>query len=68
MEIRTEDAVQIIDALGGTNAVARMCEITPPSVSDWKKTGIPKAWLKYLRLARPDVFIGSAPLPEQEAA
>ena len=47
---------QVIDALGGTNAVARLCEIAPASVSDWKKKGIPKARLMYLKLAMPKVF------------
>jgi hypothetical protein len=51
------DTNQIIDALGGTSAVARLCEIRPPSVSGWLARGrIPKARLMYLKLARPDVF------------
>lgn len=50
------EANKIIDKLGGTNATARICEITPPSVSDWRKTGIPKPWKKYLQLLRPDLF------------
>ncbi|MFW7266288.1 hypothetical protein [Pseudomonas juntendi] len=35
----------IIDALGGTFRVAELCEVRPPSVSDWKKHGIPRALL-----------------------
>ena len=50
------DANQIIDALGGTFAVARLCNVRPPSVSEWRRTGIPEARLQFLRLARPDVF------------
>lgn len=51
------DTNKIIDALGGTSAVARLCEIKPPSVSEWRATGsIPKARLMFLKLARPDVF------------
>jgi len=46
----------VIDALGGTSEVARLCDIQPPSVSEWRHRGIPKAQLKYLQLARPDVF------------
>lgn len=46
----------IIDRLGGTSETARLCEVKPPSVSEWRKTGIPKAQLKFLRLARPEVF------------
>lgn len=51
-----KEANRIIDALGGTNATARMFEIEPPSVSDWRKTGIPKPRLMYLKIARPDLF------------
>lgn len=54
--MRRMDANQIIDALGGTNEVARLCEIKPPSVSEWRRDGIPHARLMFLKLARPDVF------------
>lgn len=47
---------QIIEALGGTFRVAELCEVRPPSVSDWKKHGIPRARMMFLRIARPDVF------------
>lgn len=48
---------EIIDALGGTSAVAELCDIKPPSVSEWKdRNEIPKARLMYLQLVRPDVF------------
>lgn len=46
----------IIDALGGTSKTAEMFEIAPASVSDWRKNGIPKPRLMYLKLARPDLF------------
>ena len=47
---------KIIDQLGGTAAVARLCEIKPSSVSEWKaRNVIPKAQMKYLMLLRPDV-------------
>lgn len=48
---------EIIDQLGGTFEVARLCEVQPPSVSEWRRNGIPKARLMFLRLARPEVFI-----------
>ncbi len=35
-------ASEIIDVLGGTNSVAAMLGIRPPSVSEWKKAGIPE--------------------------
>ncbi|HDR9052651.1 TPA: hypothetical protein QDB02_000333 [Burkholderia vietnamiensis] len=46
----------VIDRLGGTSAVARIFEIKPPSVHEWRRNGIPKARLQFLRLAHPRVF------------
>jgi len=60
----TENPNTIIDALGGTSATARLCEVQPPSVSEWRKNGIPKAQLKFLKLARPDAF-PNAPKPKR---
>ena len=51
----------IIDALGGTVTVATLCEVTPPSVSEWRKNGIPRARRLFLRTIRPDLF----PMPAQ---
>lgn len=53
---KTEMANYVIDSLGGTSAVARLCEIEPPSVTGWRSNGIPKAWLRYFRCSRPDIF------------
>lgn len=50
------DTNVIIDKLGGTAEVARLCEITAQAVSQWRDDGIPKARLMYLTLLRPDVF------------
>ena len=47
---------QIIDELGGTAEVARLCEISSQAVSQWRSNGIPRAQLKFLRAVRPDVF------------
>ena len=48
---------QIIDELGGTCAVARLCGgIKPPAVTQWRTNGIPQARLMYLKVIRPDVF------------
>lgn len=49
-------ASEIIDRLGGTSEVARLCEVRQPSVSEWRKNGIPKAREMYLRAIRPDIF------------
>lgn len=52
------DANKIIDDLGGTSAVAELCELTTGAVSQWRTsvTGIPKPWIKYFAAIRPDVF------------
>jgi hypothetical protein len=52
------DDSKIIDELGGTGAVAAMFEppIKPPSVSEWRKKGIPDDRRQILKLLRPDVF------------
>lgn len=44
-------AVQVIEALGGTAAVARIFKIAMPSVTAWKEVGIPPARMMFLRLA-----------------
>lgn len=65
------DVNQIIDKLGGTSEVARLCEINPASVSEWKSNKeIPKARLMFLRLARPEVFADEvkSAIPEKAAA
>ncbi len=64
---------QIIDLLGGTAAVARLCKIRSPSVSEWRKTGIPEARRQFLEVIRPDVFSQAKkqnlrPAPKGEAA
>lgn len=33
---------KMIELLGGTNAVAKMCEVSPGAVSQWRINGIPK--------------------------
>lgn len=48
----------VIDRLGGTSAVARICECKPPSVHQWRTDGIPKPRLQFLRLAHPEAFEG----------
>ena len=50
------DHSRLIDDLGGTGAVARMFEIEPPSVSYWRKHGIPKSRLMYLKATHPAKF------------
>lgn len=50
------DPSKIIDALGGTAEVAKICRVRSPSVSEWRRNGIPDARLQFLQLLRPDVF------------
>lgn len=52
-------ASEIIDRLGGTTEVARLCRIKPPSVSEWRATGIPPARRQFLELLRPEAFAGN---------
>jgi len=47
---------ELIDKLGGTAEVARICEVKPPSVSEWRTAGIPPARLMYLKVIKPEVF------------
>lgn len=47
---------EVIEALGGTFRVAELCEVRPPSVSGWRKYGIPRARMMFLRAAKPEVF------------
>lgn len=61
------EAKQVIDRLGGTSKVAALCDIKPPSVSDWKKHGIPKPWRKFLLTAHPEAF-QSVEQPNQEGS
>jgi hypothetical protein len=56
---------KIIDALGGSSAVAELCEVTVGAVSQWRTEGIPKARLMYLKVIRPDIF---SPTKSKEAA
>ena len=50
---------QIIDALGGTLAVATLCQVTQGAVSQWRVNGIPKPRLMLLQLMYPDVCDGT---------
>jgi DNA-binding transcriptional regulator YdaS (Cro superfamily) len=51
-------AVEVIKAIGGNKAVADLCAISSPSVSEWKRKdrGIPPAREQYLRVIRPAAF------------
>lgn len=58
-----EQAVRVIDGLGGVNATARFFEIEPSSVSEWRTAGVPQARLRHLRDVRPDLVPPEARIP-----
>lgn len=51
-------ATQVIDVLGGTAEVARLFDVRMPSVSDWKRDGIPHARMMLLRETRKEQLAG----------
>lgn len=53
---QTIDPNVIIDRCGGTSEVALLCEVTTGAVSQWRKDGIPRARMAFLRLAKPQAF------------
>lgn len=61
------DTNKIIDSLGGTVEVARLCDVKPQAVSQWRSKGIPKYRLQYLELLKPDVF-GIKPAKQKRKA
>lgn len=46
----TTFADSVIDALGGTTAVARLADIPTSTVHSWRTIGIPRSRLAHLRL------------------
>jgi DNA-binding transcriptional regulator YdaS (Cro superfamily) len=50
------EAAKVIELLGGNAKTAALCEVTPGAVSQWLRNGIPKAQLKFIKLARPELF------------
>lgn len=58
----TQTAGELIDALGGTSAVAKLCDVSDAAVSQWRSaaTGIPRARLMFIKLARPDAFANNS--------
>jgi len=46
----------LIDFLGGTSVVAELCEVRSQAVSQWRRTGIPRARLKFIQVAKAAAF------------
>lgn len=63
MEQQPHPDSAVIDALGGSGDVARLCRVSSQAVSYWRRAGIPPARRMYLQVVRPDVF-----KPQAEAA
>ena len=69
------DSAKLIDRLGGTSEVAKLCECSPQEVTQWfgadPDTGvhrtIPKARLMYLQAVKPEVFAALAAEEEKAA-
>jgi hypothetical protein len=47
---------EVIDRMGGSTEVARLCRIRPQAVSQWRRYGIPQAREDFLRLVKPGAF------------
>jgi len=47
MSLNFTDAM-IVELLGGTNKVAKLCQVAPPAVAQWKLRGIPHGQLLFL--------------------
>lgn len=62
------DPNKIIDALGGTAEVARLCRVKQPSVSAWRHNGIPAARLQFFEVIRPDLFAQRQPKRQKARA
>jgi hypothetical protein len=41
-------AKEVIEFYGGTAKTAKLCGVTMQTVSNWKKRGVPKSWLRFL--------------------
>lgn len=54
--MRGMDDSKLIDKLGGTAKVAKLCEVSRAAVSQWRNDGIPRARLMFIKVVRPDVF------------
>lgn len=50
------DSRKLIKLLGGVSRVAEMWDVTRGAVSQWNKNGVPGDFIKFLRVARPDVI------------
>lgn len=55
MPVSQKTAISVIEELGGTIEVSKLCQLKPPSVSYWKEAGIPRPWELFLRARFPNL-------------
>ena len=56
MNLDAQQGSALIDVLGGTGQVAALCGVRAPSISVWRKRGIPRGWLMFFRERYPHLF------------
>jgi hypothetical protein len=56
MKVTGTKEADVVEKMGGTTAVAKKYGMTTQNVSIWKRKGFPKAWLRVIKLERPDLF------------
>ncbi|OWQ56425.1 hypothetical protein CEE60_02825 [Stenotrophomonas maltophilia] len=49
-------ASMLIDSLGGTKRVAALCSVRAPSISQWRRRGIPRPWALFFHAKYPERF------------
>ncbi|MFK3845765.1 hypothetical protein [Stenotrophomonas sp. NPDC078853] len=49
-------ASMLIDSLGGTKRVAALCSVRAPSISQWRRRGIPRPWALFFLAKYPERF------------
>ncbi len=49
-------AVTLIEVLGGSVAVSKICGVTHAAVSQWKRNGVPRPWAMFFREKFPSYF------------
>ena len=54
-KIHNKEVCKIVEAFGGTNNLARLLGLAPAAISQWKVHGIPRAWMAYLLVKKPDI-------------
>jgi len=56
MDAKNSHHSALIDKIGGTVIAAKLFEVRPQAISQWRHTGIPRARLLHLRAVRPELF------------